>query len=104
MSYCNTEEAFVLSNLKEFVKIWGSGGRAQFNLECKNGSAWIKLKVKVADPASPHYHPRHHEPAHKNRHKGPARRGKDRQRTAAHRAGLAQLSSASQSSPPARYT
>ena len=55
MFYSNSEETFVMANLKEFVKVCGSGGRAQLNLECKNGSAWIKLEAQLKDPAAPHY-------------------------------------------------
>ena len=62
----------------------------------------IKLEAQLADPAAPHYHPHHQEDASRHRHKGPARREKDRQRAAAHRARLSsQLSSAAQSGPPA---
>ena len=99
MSHGNTEEAFVLSSLKEFVNIWGSGSRALLNLECQNGSAWVKLTVQLAHPAD--YHISHPVPQpdppevpvyhQRRRHKGPARREKDRQRAAAHRARIGQL-------------
>ena len=35
----NTDEAFVLSSLEEFVKIWGSGNQATLNVKCRNGKA-----------------------------------------------------------------
>ena len=53
MHFSNTEEAFVLSSLKEFVKVWGSGRQANFNLECRNGLACIKLTF-IWDPQPRH--------------------------------------------------
>ena len=98
MNFGNTEEAFVLSTLKEFVKIWGSGSHANLNLECLNGNAWVKLAFQLGSPASQHYLPHHapqtiplpHQPR-RRKPKGPARREKDRVRAAAHRARLVQL-------------
>ena len=65
----NTEEAFVLASLKEFVGIWGSGNQASFYLECRNGQAFIKMESKLENPASQHVSP-HHIPRH-NQHQGP---------------------------------
>ena len=39
MNLGNNEEAFVMSTLKEFVKIWGSGSQAKLNFECRNWNA-----------------------------------------------------------------
>ena len=84
MNFSNNEEAFVLASLKEFVKIWGSGSQAHFKLECGNGQAWVRLDCQLGHPASPH-HPVI-PPPQVRRHKGPARRKKDQERAAAHRA------------------
>ena len=98
MNFINTEEAFVLATVKEFVKIWGSGSQAQLNLECKNRGAWVKLAFQLGPPAAKHYVPYHGDPRPphsprdhasqppRQRHKGPTRREKDRARAAAHRA------------------
>ena len=101
MFHGNTEETFVLSTFKEFVKIWGSEGRAKLNIECKDGSAWIKLTAQLAHPASHHYLPHQDQPyPSSHRQKGPARREKDRQRAAAHRARLEQLPAAARTNVP----
>ena len=47
MNLGNNEEAFVLSTLKEFVKIWGSGSQAKLNFECRNGNAWVQLDFQL---------------------------------------------------------
>ena len=93
----NTEEAFVLSTLVEFVRSWGSGCQSILQLECKDNQVWCNFSTKLGAPADPHFlphvpHPPHHGfrgPAHQRRHprrKGPAQRERDRARAAAHRA------------------
>ena len=57
MNFCNTEEAFVLANVKEFVKIWGSGSQANLNIRCKNGNAWLELAIQLSPPCAQHYVP-----------------------------------------------
>ena len=57
MKFGNTEEAFVLSSLKEIVKVWGSGGQGCFNLDCQNGTAWVKIAFQLGSPADQHYVP-----------------------------------------------
>ena len=59
MSTMNTEESFVLASLTEFVKLWGSGTQASFNLECRNGQAWFKLSSLLGPPNHPHFTPLH---------------------------------------------
>lgn len=94
----STEEAFVLASLKEFVKLWGSGSQASFQLECNNGQACFKLSSQLGSPADRHFvppvprrrdcHGVHGSP-HKHPHprqKGPAQRERNRARAAAHRA------------------
>ena len=113
MSYLQkTEEAFVLSSLKEFVKVWGSGGQAHLKLHCHNREAWVKLSFQLGSPAGNHYVPHptpqrdqpHVPPDHSaprtrpRKQKGPSRREKDRTRAAAHRARIEQLNN---SPPPA---
>ena len=54
MEFGNTEEAFVLATLKEFVKLWSSGSRADLNIECWEGTAWVKLDLQLGHPAALH--------------------------------------------------
>ena len=87
----NSEEAFVLASLKEFVKLWGSSSEASFHLECSNGQAWFRLGSRLGSPASPHFIPAHPQSSvpqqsQQRRRKGPSRRLKDSARAAAHRA------------------
>ena len=53
----NTEEAFLLSSLKEFVKIWGSGNQATLNIECKDGKACVRMETLLGHPSSSHFKP-----------------------------------------------
>ena len=57
-----TEEAFVLSSLKEFVKLWGSGSQANLQLECNEGKACIRFSAQIGSPADLHFVP--HIPRH----------------------------------------
>jgi hypothetical protein len=88
-----TEEAFVLASLKEFVKLWGSGSQASFQLECKDRQACLKFSTQLGSPADLHFvppflsHGFHERPQNTSRprRKGPAQRERDRARAAAHR-------------------
>ena len=97
----NTEEAFVLANVKEFVKLWGSGRRANLQLECQNGQAFIKFSSQLGAPADRHFTPHipqhglHEAHHHFPRHKGPKQRERDRARAAAHRTKLASQANSS---------
>ena len=57
----NSEEAFVLSYLKEFVRSLGSGHQASFQIQCSKVQAWFKLESQLAHPASQHFIP-HYNP------------------------------------------
>ena len=104
-----SEEAFLLNSLHEVVKVWARGnGKADFNLKIENGSAELQLAFSLGRPddvhvAPPqHYHtlPHHdlhqeqHPPRPHRRHKGPARREKDRVRAEKHQAGIKSKKSA----------
>ena len=83
----NTEETFILASLKEFVKLWGSGSQATFNLACRNNQAWFQLGTRLGHPAFPHFLPT--PPRTKvqgKRKKNPSKVEKDRVRAALHRA------------------
>ena len=89
MNIFNTEEAFVLSSLKEFVKVWGSGRKANLNLECRNGLACIKLSFNLANPASVHqWSPQPLHQVNTKKHSGPSRKRKNVERAKAHHARL----------------
>ena len=92
MNFSNTEESFVLSSLNEFVKVWGSGGQSNLNLECRDGLACIKLSFNLGHPTSPHQnYPEYFSPAQNplnpaRRRNGPARQLKNTERAKAHKA------------------
>ena len=94
-----SEEAFLLSSLREVVHVWAKGsGQATFNLDIKDGVADLQLGFRLGHPADPHLNQQQCEPNHhlppaehypiqqKKRRKGPARRESDRARAAQHRA------------------
>ena len=91
-----TEEAFLLSSLKEVVNNRGRGaGQASFNLTVEDGVADLQLNFKLGLPTDAHLHHEHGQhPLHqhqeqvqkKKRCKGPARRDRDRARAAAFQA------------------
>ena len=95
-NFSHTEEAFLLSSLREVVNVWARGyGQASFNLAVKNGFAELNLGFQLGHPADPHL-PTHGPPAHhpepvpqqpkQPRRRGPARRERDRARAAKHQA------------------
>ena len=109
-TFINTEEAYVLATVKEFVKSWGSGSQTSLNLECKNGQAWIHFSSLLGPPATCHYvphHPRqggvhgsHGSPNHpRPRMKGPGQVRRDLARAAAHREKLNQLDATKSADP-----
>ena len=82
-----SEEAFVLSSLKEFVKLWGSGCQASLQLHCFNGQASVNFSSQLGSPADRHFLPPHRNQAHlPSRQKSKHQRERDRARAAAHRA------------------
>ena len=93
-----TEEAFVLASLKEFVKLWGSGSQASFQLQCSKRQVSFHLSSQLGAPADRHFLPSprpkdlfhgYHDPQpHPQRQKSPRQRERDRARAAAHRAAI----------------
>ena len=92
-----TEEAFVQASLKEFVKLWGSGSQAFFQLQCVDGQASLKFSSQLGAPADLHFHQQHRyphhlhgfraeQPHHHPRKKSQKQQDRDRVRAAAHRA------------------
>ena len=93
-----SEEAFALASLKEFVKLWGSGSRATFQIGCNNGQAFLQFSSQLGAPADRHFvppivprHPQHglhaEQPVHHHpRQKSQKQRERDLARAVAHRA------------------
>ena len=54
MNFFSIEGGFVLSSLKEIVKVWGWWGQANLNLQYKVGLACIKPKFDLGHPGQPH--------------------------------------------------
>ena len=100
-SFSYSEEAFLLNSLHKVVKVWASGnGKADFILKIQNGTADLQLAFKLGRPYDVHVNPHpqhnpqppqgdlHQELPRPRRHKGPARREKDRVRAEKHQASL----------------
>ena len=95
-----SEEAFILSSLKEVTKVWARGtGLATFNLNIADGFANLQLGFSIGrptdphlreEPGDPHHLPTqdHHHQPRKRRKKGPARLAKDCARAEQHCASL----------------
>ena len=112
-SFTNSEESFLLCSLHEVLKVWKRGSsQASFNLDIKDGVATLQLNFHLGNPndlhydhhhvpqPDVHYHGHHlHKQARGGRHKGPARREKDRARAAAYQA--AKLRAAASAAPSA---
>ena len=81
-NFSETEEAFLLSSLKEVVKVWGKGsGQASFNFSVINGKGTLQLGFQLGLPCDLHV-----LPPQRSRKKGPARCQRDRRRATAHQA------------------
>ena len=85
-----------MNSLKEFVRPWGSGHQASFQIQCYKGQAWFKLESQLGHPAFQHFIP-HHNPKdvhhgyhgdvaaqHSTRHKGLGQRRRDQTQAVAH--------------------
>jgi hypothetical protein len=88
----NTEETFILSSLKEFVKLWGSGCHPNLQLQCSNGQVSFNFSAQLGGPADRHFVPNEPHPHHgfhaplPPRRKSPQQREHERARAAAQRA------------------
>ena len=52
-----SEEAFILSSLKEVTQVWARGtGHATFNLNIVDGLANLQLGFSLGHPSEPHFH------------------------------------------------
>jgi hypothetical protein len=94
-SFTHKKRIFLLNKLDEVIKIWASGsGQGSFSFTVENGTSslqyGLQLEMQDVGGAEPAHVP--HEPVahgHRRRHRGPARKARDRQRAARHQATLA---------------
>ena len=94
----NTEAAFVLSSVMEFLHVWRSGEESSLSLQCKEGKALLNLQVSLGSPDKSHF--RHDKPRHgQPRKKSERRKQKENARAAAYRA--AKATPAVPAGPPA---
>ena len=53
-----TEEAFLLSTFREFMKCWKSSKRSQLSTESSvNGEAFVNFSVFLGNPSETHFNP-----------------------------------------------
>ena len=66
-----SEEAFLLTSIREVIKVWSHHGQANFNLSVKDGKADLQLGFQLGHPGDPHLDKEH------QRYKSPAKKEKD---------------------------
>ena len=87
------------------MKRWGSGCRANFQLQCLNGQVSFNFSAQLGAPADRHFVPHEPHPQHgphaplPPRRKSPQQRERDRARAAAHRASMAVKETADPADP-----
>ena len=109
-----SEEAFILSSLKEVVNVWARGsGQATFNLRIVDGFAELRLGFQLGSPTDLHLlreqvDPLPQEPPRRYRKqkkkKSPAKLAKDRARAAEHQARIKPEVAATSTSSSAEET
>ena len=82
----NSEAAFVLASVMEFLHVWRSGDEASLSLQCKEGKTVLNFQVSLGSPDRPHFQ---HGRSRRVVKKSARRVEKDRARAAAHRAARA---------------
>ena len=55
----NTEAAFVMASVMEFLHVWRSGNEAFLSLECKEGKSTLSFKASLGRPKQSHFHFQH---------------------------------------------
>ena len=90
-SFNLSEEAFLLSSLREVTKVWArSSGKANFNFSVPDGQAHLQIGFHLGLPQDHHLPPQQHDhdPSSQHRYKGSVRIERDRARAAKHQASL----------------
>ena len=90
----------VLNSVAEFLGIWAVSGEASLSLETKDGVTTIALTHSLSGHPEDPLHPPPAPTQRRRRHRGPARRERDRQRAARHQATQLGQAGASPASPP----
>ena len=88
-SFTHQKRLFLLNKLDEVLKLWASGsGQGCFNFGVKNGNPTLQYNLQLDMEDLCGTVPAHYQPP-QPRHRGPARRARDRQRAAQHQAAIA---------------
>ena len=90
----------MLNSVAEFLGCWAVGGKATLSLNTQDGVTTITFSNTLSGHPEDPLHPPP-SPQRRRRHRGPARRERDRQRAARHQAAQAGAPPASQAAAPA---
>ena len=85
----NSEEAFVLASLTEFIHCWKSKQKATFSIKCEEGEASINFSCRLGQPKEKHV--KNVKPRRFEVKKTPSRTARDNARAAAFQAANAEL-------------
>ena len=94
----------VLNSVAEFLGCWAVGGKATLSLNTQDGVTTIAFSNTLSGHPEDPLHPPPALQRRRRRHRGPARRERDRQRAARHQAALAGAPPASPSPAAAPAT
>ena len=94
----------VLNSVAEFLGIWAVRGEASLSLNTKDGVTTIAFAHSFSGHPEDPLHPPPAPTQRRRRHRGPARRERDRQRAARHQAAQMSQAGASPASPPSGAT
>ena len=94
----------VLNSVAEFLGIWAVRGEASLSLNTKDGVTTIAFTHSFSGHPEDPLHPPPAPTQRRRRHRGPARRERDRQRAARHQAAQMSQAGASPASPPSGAT
>ena len=72
--------------MSEFMKFWSLGAEATLNLTTSGGNVKVEFNCTLGQPNAPHSLPPFPPPPHRPRHRGPAKRERNRLRAARHQA------------------
>ena len=84
MKMKNSEAAFVLASVMEFIHVWRSGNESSLVLDCKDGNGTLNFKCSLGRPEQAHVP----DGRHRKKKKSASRVLKDNARAARHQAEL----------------
>ena len=83
----NSEAAFILSSVMEFIRVWRTGNESSLTLDSKDGGANISFKCNLGRPDQPHFQQFQHGRCHvRKKKKSVSRILKNNARAARHQA------------------